>query len=295
MAILLFFIDGFGVGGSNPLANPLMRRDYPIINDLFKAKHFTSLDASLGIPGLPQSATGQTVILTGVNAVKLVGRHIHGFPTPTLIKLLLKNSILLKLKDAGFSVTNANMYTRSYPYPDSKSSFRGSATTIATIAAGLKFRTVIDGKKGKGVFQDITNRSLIDYGYNLDLISPEDAGKNLANIAKEYDFTLFEYFKTDLAGHKGFKGPYKEVLWELDRFFYGLLNNITDDVTLLVTSDHGNIEDLTVNTHTKNQVPAIAIGNKARSLLNNMVSIQDISPSIYRTLTGKEVSLDANP
>jgi hypothetical protein len=40
------------------------------------------LDASLCVPGLPQSATGQAALLTGLNAPELMGRHIEGFPPP---------------------------------------------------------------------------------------------------------------------------------------------------------------------------------------------------------------------
>jgi hypothetical protein len=61
------------------------------------------LDASLGVPGLPQSATGQTSILTGVNAPAEMGRHISGFPGPTLRRILFEHSVLKRIRERGLS------------------------------------------------------------------------------------------------------------------------------------------------------------------------------------------------
>ena len=112
MSLIFIFIDGVGLapaGPDNPLASaatPYLRallggpltieqvRDWgldtrnwesepilqsPITNPqssiLFKA-----IDATLGVEGLPQSGTGQTALLAGVNAAELHGRHQ---PRPT--------------------------------------------------------------------------------------------------------------------------------------------------------------------------------------------------------------------
>ena len=40
-------------------------------------------DATLDVPGYPQSATGQTAIFTGVNAAEIKQGHINVLPTPT--------------------------------------------------------------------------------------------------------------------------------------------------------------------------------------------------------------------
>ncbi len=74
-SLLLFFIDGLGIGtrgqhnpfdgltGAEPLA--IFQNEKP--NIPFEGL-LARTDAQLGIEGRPQSASGQTTILTGVNA-----------------------------------------------------------------------------------------------------------------------------------------------------------------------------------------------------------------------------------
>jgi len=54
-------------------------------------------DACLDVPGLPQSATGQTTIFTGQNASKVLSRHLHGQPTITLKKMIIENNLFKEL------------------------------------------------------------------------------------------------------------------------------------------------------------------------------------------------------
>jgi len=87
MSVLLFFIDGLGIGERGPF-NPLddLADAEPLA--VFRDETMTTIhegivvptDASLGVPGRPQSASGQTTILTGVNAPAAVGYHKQGFP-----------------------------------------------------------------------------------------------------------------------------------------------------------------------------------------------------------------------
>src|ERR1051325_10614698 len=81
-SVLLFFIDGLGIGtrgAHNPFdglkdAAPLavFQDEEPEI--IFDGR-LVRTDACLGIEGRPQSASGQTTILTGVNAPSLLGYH----------------------------------------------------------------------------------------------------------------------------------------------------------------------------------------------------------------------------
>src|SRR6185503_9235253 len=106
-------------------------------------------------------ATGQTTILTGVNASALIGRHLHGYPSPRLKTALAEHSIYKKLMARGKSVTFANAYTRSYF--ESRPRFL-SATTVAAMSAGVNLRTVEDLMEGQAVSHDFTNRLLIERG-----------------------------------------------------------------------------------------------------------------------------------
>ena len=112
MAVLVLFFDGIGIGeddaGRNPFAAIDARRLAPLAaRELDDGSLFRALDATLGIPGLPQSATGQTTLLTGVNAARVLGRHQTGVPGPTLRPILERESLFLKLVQAGRRPTAA--------------------------------------------------------------------------------------------------------------------------------------------------------------------------------------------
>src|SRR4051794_31593689 len=84
VSVLLIFIDGVGIGrrgAHNPL-DGLESEFFSIFADEEPQLPFDGrravTDTRLGIDGLPQSATGQTAMLTGVNAAALIGRHLHG-------------------------------------------------------------------------------------------------------------------------------------------------------------------------------------------------------------------------
>jgi hypothetical protein len=203
MHVLLLFVDGLGLGSNDPTVNPLINPDFRCLNSLLEEKFCIPTDAQLDVDGLPQSATGQTAILTGINAPKVVGRHINGFPTKTLKQLLNEHSILKRLKDKGLRVINANMYTKEYlaRMGSNNNILDISATTFATLAAQIPFRLIHDMLEEKAVYQDITNALLIKRGIDVPLRSPFKAGEILAKLSKEYHFVLYEYFQTDLAGH----------------------------------------------------------------------------------------------
>src|SRR5689334_10134848 len=77
-SVLLIFIDGVGIGrrgAHNPL-DGLESEFFSIFADeephLSFDGRMAATDARLGIDGLPQSATGQTTMLTGINAAALI-------------------------------------------------------------------------------------------------------------------------------------------------------------------------------------------------------------------------------
>ncbi len=204
----------------------------------------------MGLPGLPQSATGQAALLTGLNAAKLMGRHIEGFPPPRLKELIQEHNIFSKLIAAGKTCTFANDY-----WLDDVAQIprrRESVTTVATLAAFGGVRGKAELAENRAVYHDLTREALCVRGYDGPLITPEEAAEHLIDIADEHDFTLFEFFQTDHAGHSGDAERVFQCVEKLDRFFATALRF---KGLLVVTSDHGNIEDLSVRTHTKNPVP----------------------------------------
>jgi bisphosphoglycerate-independent phosphoglycerate mutase (AlkP superfamily) len=55
---------------------------------------------------------------------------------------------------------------------------------------------------------------------------------------------------------------------------------------VMLTSDHGNIEDLSRHTHTLNPVPTLVWGPNNREIAAGITSLVDITPAIVRILTG---------
>ncbi len=300
MPILMVFIDGFGLGTDDTSANPFTAADMPFINRIMGDKSMTRnhvgqgivrenlairpTDACLGVSGIPQSATGQTVLFTGKNVAKTAGRHINGFPTKYLRQVLYQNNLLKTVNDAGRKAVFANVFTTEYFDAVEQGKWRHSVTTTAALAAECHFLLVPDLLSGKGVFQDITNEILRDRGYDVPIWEPETAAHHLLRQAAQNDFTLFEYFQTDHCGHDQNWDLALVLLNRLDRFLGTLAEHLAEfDLELLVVSDHGNIEDLSIKTHTLNPVPTIVIGNCA-SRFAETASLLDIFPQVLEYL-----------
>jgi hypothetical protein len=304
LKILFVFIDGLGLGPDDPTVNPLVWQHVPAIgkNDVFATRSAVPefncfptlvklladsipLDAQLGVPGLPQSATGQAALLTGLNAPKLMGRHIEGFPPPRLKTVVQKHNLFSKLKAAGKTCTFANAY-----WLDDIAHIpprRESVTTVATLAALGGVRGKPELLANRAVCHDLTREWIrTERDYPGPLITPEEAAEHLIGIAGDHDFTLFEFFQTDHAGHSGDTERIFQTLEKLDRFFAALL---PFRGVLVVTSDHGNIEDMTVRTHTANPVPLFVRGAEkdeaVAARFRQLVQIDQFAPLVLDMLT----------
>ncbi|MCB0062872.1 MAG: hypothetical protein KDE19_12185, partial [Caldilineaceae bacterium] len=91
--VIFLFLDGVGLGPADPAVNPLAATDYPTLYPTLTAllngsplvaetgfytterATLVPADANFDVAGRPQSATGQTAILTGKNAPALLGEH----------------------------------------------------------------------------------------------------------------------------------------------------------------------------------------------------------------------------
>jgi hypothetical protein len=291
MSLVLFFIDGLGIGTRGP-HNPLDGLDEAEPLAVFQDEEPTILfdgflvrtDATLGVEGRPQSASGQTTILTGVNAPQLLGYHKQGFPNKALLKIIEEHSIFLQLKRARIEPnTFANAYTSRFF--DERPRWV-SATTAAMQAASMRFRDLDDLRHERAVFQDFTNSMLIERGEQVPSRTPDEAGHILAKLAYENHFTLYEYFITDKVGHLQDMERAREVLRALSQFLRALLSNLDlSRTTVVVTSDHGNIEDLSSRNHTLNPVPTLVWGADRQRFASRITSLADITPAIMETLS----------
>ena len=286
--ILFIFIDGLGLGEKDAAKNPLYAANTPAFDKLFEQGYMMPTDACLGVPGLPQSATGQTTIFTGVNAPEAVGRHINAQPTKPLRDIIEKDNLFKRLLNKGLKVANANVYRQEYldrMHDPSDKRYKPSVTTVMSMSAGMRFRKVEEFNSGKGIYHDITGKIIVDSGYDSHVITPEEAAVRYYSIAQEHDFTLFEHFVTDLVGHKMDMKLAIDTIEVLDAFLGALLNQLNQEEDILfITSDHGNIEDLSVKTHTKNLVPTIIYGKIPDQKKVKVESLLDIMPTVIKLL-----------
>ena len=301
-SIILLFLDGFGLappGKDNPLSSEAM----PVFTDL-TGTAFTleadihrdgvllkKLDAGMGVKGVPQSATGQTALLTGINAAEAMGFHKPAFPGLKLKKIIDKHNILKKVTESGLKATFANAYTPKYFKLVEDHKRTHSVTTLSVLSAGIPFRMTEDLLRGEAVYWDITNAYLKESLLpSIPLISPREAGRRLAKIGKTHSFTLFECFKPDLLGHKMDREGAQVFLKELDAFLGGIIEEMDSRMTLLLSSDHGNMENIAAKLHTNNPVPLFAFGPQC-GMFEQARSITDVTPIILKALTSQQSSL----
>jgi 2,3-bisphosphoglycerate-independent phosphoglycerate mutase len=121
------------------------------------------------------------------------------------------------------------------------------------------------------------------------LLIPRSAGERMAALASEVDFTFFEYWLSDYAGHRQDMAAACTLLETVDAMVGGLTDAWDNDAGLiLLTSDHGNMEDLGTRGHTTNPVPALLIGAREhrQRMVGTLHSLSDVAPGVMRVITG---------
>jgi 2,3-bisphosphoglycerate-independent phosphoglycerate mutase len=294
--VLFVFLDGLGLGPADE-SNPLWAAHMPTLRGLLSAPLADGLavnrpgllmkgvDACLGVEGLPQSATGQTALFTGVNAAAAVGMHISAWPTAALRDIITRYSLLKRAVEAGFRVTFANAYSGRYWQLVERRKLRHSASTLTNIAAGLPFRTLDDLRRGEAVYWDITHLAAREYNqFDVPLIAPETAGARLARLSQTHDLVMYETFLPDLVGHRRAAIAPTDFLDEmLDPFFAGLLEGVAPGATVVISSDHGNLENTRSKAHTRNLVPLLVVGPGAKAF-RKATAITDVAAGILEVL-----------
>lgn len=299
--VLVFFVDGLGLGPNDPSINPLVAARTPSLDRILGRKMtetaviirsngaiLVPTDATLDVDGLPQSATGQTALLTGINAPKVAGRHVTAYPTTTLKVILTESNIFRQVMDRGGSVALANAYTPEYFSAVEAGRLRHGAVAFSALSAGVRLRTPKDLGEGRAVFHDLTNAQPRAWGYEVPKISPEQAGRNLAGIASEHHLTVFEFFLSDLAAHGRVPMAPVTVVEMIDQCLSGIIGaGKWDEMLMVLVSDHGNIEDGRRDVHTRNAVPTLLVGNGRDRVAENIAAITDVTPALVEWL-GKE-------
>jgi 2,3-bisphosphoglycerate-independent phosphoglycerate mutase len=299
--VIFVFLDGVGLGPAED-NNPFWLAPMPNLRQLLGGPlvdgHVVErpglllkgIDACLGVEGRPQSATGQTALFTGLNAAQILGYHLTAYPNDLLTELINEYNILKRATQNGYRATFANAYTPTYFQLVQEGKRRHSATTLSVLAAGLPFRRMADLERGQAIYWDITHRFLNEYlKIPIPVIEPELAGQRLARLANEHDLVLYECFLPDLIGHRKDAQEALTFLETLDRFLAGLLNEMGPTVTLVVSSDHGNLEDMGSGIHTTNPVPLLAVGSGAGAF-REAQAITDVAGGVMAMLRRNQTS-----
>ncbi|MGE5124219.1 MAG: alkaline phosphatase family protein, partial [Acidobacteriaceae bacterium] len=224
-----------------------------------------AVDASMGIEGTPQSATGQASLLTGKNVPAWLGEHEGPKPTPPIIELLARGTIFTQLGQRGRSVALVNAFPPRYFSAIERGYRLPGVIALSAQQAGLHLHTKEDLHAGRAISADFSGegwRSHLGYP-DMPELSLNEAGVRLSSLAVQHDLTVFEYWLTDVAGHHQDTQAAHAILKTLDEVLGSLVRSVDGDHTLvLVTSDHGNLEDLSSRHHTANDVPLLLIGSQ---------------------------------
>ncbi len=291
--LIFIFIDGIGLGAAGDL-NPFATHCLPGFELLSDGQSWTEgakpirsdnhcffgIDAQLGVEGLPQSGTGQASLFTGINCASLAGRHFGPYPHSTSKAAIAESNIFTRLGQLGQPVAFANAYPPVF-FEHAKKRNRWSVTTRMCLDSKTEIRTLGHLENNTAVAADITGRGLA-VGLNLPVLAINEttAAENLLKLASFNSLTLFEYFHTDKAGHKQSQKDAASCLLSLSRFLTRLVElSLESETTILLTSDHGNLEDLSVKTHTLNPVPFIALGPCAISF-SRVTSLTHVTPVV---------------
>ena len=278
MKVVFLFVDGVGL--RPPAAdNPVNPEVCPTLCRLIE-KYGKPVDARLGVEGIPQSATGQATMFTGVNCAQAMGKHCEGFPGPALRKIVEDDNIFLKLRRGGGKVRFADAYLVDSADELKERRFK-SVTTVMALTAPETISVAADLMDDRALTQDLTRETIQDRYPDVAVIPPQRAAEHLFRIARENDFTLFEFFQTDVAGHSCDYNRACAVLRVYDRFLASLVRfTEAASITLVMTSDHGNIEVMNDRSHTLDPVPFVAFGPNGSFLRERVRSLVDVTPAI---------------
>ncbi len=304
MRVLFIFLDGIGLGENNPETNPFAQAKMPNLNNLLDGRSLLkesapfhgeratllAVDPAVGVSGLPQSATGQAILMTGINIPAELGYHYGPKPNPEVAAYLKEATLFSRFTKEGKKAALLNAYPPRYFHGIDSGKRLYSSIPLAVINAGLPLFKHDDLFAGQALSADFTGegwRTMLGY-LDAPVLDASQAGRTLGTLAKEYDFALFEYWASDYAGHKQEMENAIQLMETFDGVLGGLLETGNDGL-ILVTSDHGNMEDLSTRKHTDADVPALVIGDRtARAeFTREMNDLTHIAPAIWRTVMSR--------
>jgi 2,3-bisphosphoglycerate-independent phosphoglycerate mutase len=289
--LLILFLDGVGVGPMDPAVNAFAAAPPRCINELIEHGRATlaPLEATLGVAGLPQSGTGQFSLFTGENGAERLGRHFGPWVPTALRDRARHDNLLIRARDLGCTIAFANAYPQDLITASERAKgFRRlgllrTGLPLVALGAGVLTRHVEALRAGDAVSSDLTNEGWRKRGADVDAITNRQAGKNLARIANRYDVTLFAHYYTDSAGHDQDLRAAVDALTAVDELVGGVFEDLSNDATFLIVSDHGNLEDATAG-HTLNPAFGLVAGVDHSALAAKLHSITDVHDAVLGML-----------
>jgi hypothetical protein len=302
MRVLFLFLDGIGLGDNNPETNPFARARMPQLNRLldgrsllkeaapFEGERATllAIDPAVGVRGLPQSATGQAILMTGINIPAELGYHYGPKPNPAVAGYLKEATLFSRFAKEGKKAALLNGYPPRYFHGIDSGKRLYSSIPLCVVNAGLPLFRHDDLFAGRALSADFTGegwRTMLGFS-EAPVMTPSRAGQKLGALAREYDFALFEYWASDYAGHKQEMDNAIRLMETFDQVLGGLVESWDEDGLILMTSDHGNMENLSTRKHTDANVPALLIGNKGarEDFARELTDLTHIAPAIWKTV-----------
>lgn len=301
--VLMLFLDGVGLQGDYPDKNPFAVASMPALIDLLEGRRLLAkstpfvgeratllaVDACLGIDGLPQSASGQASLLTGRNIPAEIGMHYGPKPNRAIRNILAEDNLFAMVRRAGELAALLNAYPPRYFETIQSGRRLYSAIPFALTSAGFELLTDEDLRQGRALSADFTGVGWVaqpDFP-PAPVYTPAEAGELLASISQAYALSWFDYWPTDYAGHRATFNEAVELLQTFDGVLGGLISAWEHRTDLFVlTSDHGNLEDLSVRGHTPNPVPALLIGpaDLRKQFSTNLYDLTNFADAIMSTI-----------
>ncbi len=250
---------------------------------------FGRLDASLGVPGLPQSATGQSTLLSGRDAVAAMDGHYGPWPGPTLKRFLARGELFgwAAARFGAAALAWGSAYPPGFFAALEAGRIRLNAPAHAARAAGVTLPDLDAYRRGEAIAADLDGAHFASLGaeppggHRPGAEGAARAGRRLARHAASRAFTFLDVWATDRAGHRADPAEAAALLVRLDAMVAGVLDARASDLTVLVVSDHGNLEDLSHGRHTTAPVPLAAVG-PAAGAFQHARSLLDVAPAVRR-------------
>lgn len=311
MKVLFIFLDGIGLGENNPEKNPLARAHMPNLVRLLDGRQLTigsapyhgeqasllAIDPNVGVAGLPQSATGQAILMTGRNVSAEIGYHYGPKPNPAVAEFLKQDTVFGWCVAQGKRAALLNAYPPRYFDGIDSGKRLFSSIPLAVTNAGLPLFTEKELYEGQAMSADFTGegwRTMLGFADAPVLDAPQ-AGRLLATLAMGFDFSLFEYWASDYAGHKQQMETAIGLMETFDGVLGGLVETLLDadgqwkdELLVVVSSDHGNMEDLSTRKHTDAMVPLLVIGPQParEEFAKEMTDLTHVAPAMWRAVNG---------